>query len=119
MLSAGWDGPKVAWDRRRRSAALLSGRGRPRSPAAAAAADRKRSSDIGGEARHAPWLPSAVSRNMLPVFLIANVATGCINMATDTLTMPDLKAQGIVLAYVTCVAAAAVGLDLANLTLRF
>ena len=56
---------------------------------------------------------------MLPVFLIANVATGCINMATDTLTMPDLKAQGIVLAYVTCVAAAAVSLDLANLTLRF
>ncbi len=79
-------------------------------PAAAAAAH--------AACRLAPWLPAAASRNMLPLFLLANVATGCVNLGSDTLGAPPWHARGIVVAYIAAVAAAAAGLDVAGVTLR-
>ena len=59
-----------------------------------------------------PWLPAAASRHMLPLFLLANLATGAVNIGMDTLGAPDWIARAIVSGYILFVAAAAVGLDL-------
>ena len=58
-----------------------------------------------------PWLPAAASRHMLPLFLLANLATGAVNVGMDTLVAPDWLARVIVSGYIMFVAAAAAGLD--------
>ena len=70
-------------------------------------------STLDGSSRPAsPWLPAAASRHMLPLFLLANLATGAVNIGMDTLGAPDWLARAIVSGYILFVAAAAVGLDL-------
>ena len=64
-------------------------------------------------------MPCAVNRCMLPVFLIANLLTGAINMSVETLTVGDWAARGIVACYLGLVCAAAVVCDLLDVTLRF
>ena len=56
------------------------------------------------------WLLTAASRSMLPTFLVANVVTGAINLAVDTLRVGGGAAGGIVAAYITAVCALPVGL---------
>ncbi|KAG0018160.1 Glucosaminyl phosphatidylinositol (GlcN-PI) nositol acylation protein, partial [Podila clonocystis] len=50
-----------------------------------------------------PPLLEAVNRNGLAVFLVANVLTGLVNMTVQTLYTPDMKALGILVAYMTVV----------------
>ena len=47
----------------------------------------------------------AVNSAFLPTFLIANLLTGGVNAAVDTLTTPPLAATAILAAYVALVAA--------------
>lgn len=58
-----------------------------------------------------PWLPSAFSSNMLPLFLAANLATGAINLGVDTLRVPDGAARLVVGAYAAAVCGLAAALD--------
>ncbi|KAG0327323.1 Glucosaminyl phosphatidylinositol (GlcN-PI) nositol acylation protein [Podila horticola] len=50
-----------------------------------------------------PPLLEAVNRNGLAVFLVANVLTGLVNMTVQTLYTPDMKALGILVAYMAVV----------------
>ncbi len=54
-----------------------------------------------------PTLLSAFSAQQLPVFLLANVLTGVVNMTVDTLIMPDWLARVLVCAYGMAVAGVA------------
>lgn len=65
-----------------------------------------------------PWLPAAASRSMLAVFLSANVLTGGVNMAINTLAVPDAAARGILLLYMAAVVAVAVGLEAGGIVIR-
>ena len=61
---------------------------------------------------------SAVNRNQLLVFLVANVVTGLINMSIDTLAYPDDLALRVILVYAFVVGAIAVLLHSINLTIK-
>jgi phosphatidylinositol glycan class W len=79
---------------------------------------------LGSPQRHlqacSPWLAAAASRNMLVVFLSANLLTGIINMSMDTLGAPDWQGRMVVAAYMAGVACLAAGLDAAGVdVLRF
>ncbi len=65
------------------------------------------------------WVPMAANRCMLPVFLIANVMTGAVNMSIDTLAVGDWSSRGIVACYMGAMCAAAVVCDQLGLTFRF
>lgn len=54
-------------------------------------------------------LLDAANRYMLPLFLLANLLTGAVNLGVDTLAVGDWRARGIVAAYtlVLCCAASA------------
>ncbi|KAG0315462.1 Glucosaminyl phosphatidylinositol (GlcN-PI) nositol acylation protein [Dissophora globulifera] len=54
-----------------------------------------------------PPLLEAVNRNGLAVFLVANILTGLVNLTVQTLYTPDLKALGILTAYMATVSALA------------
>ena len=53
------------------------------------------------------YLLPSISRNQLPVFLVANLLTGAINLTVDTINTPNLTATFIILGYtmLVCVAA--------------
>lgn len=72
-----------------------------------------------GSSRGIPHLLLAVNRNMLLLFLIANLATGAVNMSINTLAVTDWPARAIVTVYITAVSALAVALDYAGLTVKF
>jgi phosphatidylinositol glycan class W len=65
-----------------------------------------------------PLLVRGFSRNMLGVFLAANLMTGGINLAIDTLAVPDVQARAIVAVYMLLNCMLAVGLDAAGVTLK-
>ena len=44
-------------------------------------------------------LLAACSQNMLPLFLVANLLTGAVNLSVNSLTVPDNRAVCIVCAY--------------------
>jgi phosphatidylinositol glycan class W len=69
--------------------------------------------------RGAPHLLLALNRNMLALFLAANLMTGAVNLSINTLAVGDWAARGVVGAYLAALAALAVGLDYAGLTLKF
>ncbi|KAG8950160.1 Glucosaminyl phosphatidylinositol (GlcN-PI) nositol acylation protein [Tulasnella sp. 424] len=48
-----------------------------------------------------PALFEAINRNGLPVFLLANVATGLINLSMQTMYMSDLSAMVVLILYVS------------------
>ena len=63
-------------------------------------------------------LMQALARNQLAVFLVANLATGVINMSMQTLLAGELAGIGITLAYVGVICAGAVSLHARNITLK-
>lgn len=54
-----------------------------------------------------PTLLDALSRHQLIVFLVANLLTGAVNMAVNTLAVGDAAARAVVAAYGMAVAASA------------
>ncbi len=58
-----------------------------------------------------PLLLQAASRNMLPLFLVANLMTGAVNLSMDTLRVSDFAARGLVATYlgVLCALLACLG----------
>ncbi|KAL6755337.1 GWT1-domain-containing protein [Haematococcus lacustris] len=65
-----------------------------------------------------PSLPLAVSQNMLPVFLAANLTTGAVNMGCDTMQIGPGQARAIVMAHVGLVVAIAWLLDRSDVVLK-
>eukprot|EP01134_Creolimax_fragrantissima_P000418 CFRG0418T1 len=61
---------------------------------------------------------SSINRNMLPIFLLANVLTGIINKSIRTLCVPDDLATVILVAYMCTVLLAAGLLHKCNITLK-
>lgn len=60
----------------------------------------------------------AFNRNGLALFLLANLMTGIINMLLPTLTMTDLQAMGVLLAYIAVISAVALLLDMKGLSIK-
>jgi len=58
-----------------------------------------------------PSLPAAFNRNMLPLFLVANLLTGVVNLSMNTLSISDPLALGVISVYATIVCCLAAGLD--------
>lgn len=58
-----------------------------------------------------PWLTEAFNRNMLPLFLVANLATGMVNLSVYTLDVPDQTARCIVVVYAAIICGLAAALD--------
>ncbi|KAJ9507825.1 hypothetical protein QJQ45_019261, partial [Haematococcus lacustris] len=65
-----------------------------------------------------PSLPLAVSQNMLPVFLAANLTTGAVNMGCDTMQVGPGQARAIVMAHMGLVVAIAWLLDRSDVVLK-
>jgi hypothetical protein len=65
-----------------------------------------------------PQLLAAANRNMLPVFLAANLLTGAVNLAVDTLAVGDAGARALVCAYMLLVCLLASGLDWLDISLK-
>jgi phosphatidylinositol glycan class W len=65
-----------------------------------------------------PLLVHGFSRNMLGVFLAANLMTGSINLGMDTLAVPDTQARAIVALYMLANCLLAVELDVRGITLK-
>ncbi len=63
-------------------------------------------------------LMSACSSNMLPLFLLANLMTGAVNLMLDSLLVPDMQAIGIVCLYMVLVCCVAFGLHSNNIQLK-
>lgn len=62
---------------------------------------------------------TAINRNMLFVFLIANVMTGAVNMMMRTLDVSESASVAVVTGYAVVVCAVAVVLHLAEITVKF
>ena len=62
---------------------------------------------------------TAVNRNQLAIFLLANLATGAVNMLTNTLTASDATAFAILTAYVAALTGVAAILHKREITLKF
>lgn len=60
----------------------------------------------------------AFNRNGLPLFLLANLLTGAVNMTLPTIEMTRLASIGILVVYVGTLSAVALALDLYDKTLR-
>lgn len=61
---------------------------------------------------------AACSSNMLPLFLLSNLMTGAVNMAINSLVVPDLQATGIVCTYMVLVCCIALCLHSNNVQLK-
>lgn len=72
-----------------------------------------------GSCRGIPHLLVVVNRNMLSLFLAANLLTGLVNMSVNTLAVGDWMARAIVVAYMMVVAGLAVVLDYVDVTVKF
>lgn len=59
------------------------------------------------------------NRNGLPIFLLANLLTGLVNLSVDTLSMSRLGSLGILLAYCLGLTAVAVTLDSYHISIKF
>jgi len=62
-----------------------------------------------------PWLLAAVNRRLLPVFLVANLLTGAVNLGMDTMGAGDGVAWGVITGYLGVLCGVALGLDAAAL----
>lgn len=60
----------------------------------------------------------AFNRNGLAIFLVANLLTGLVNLTLPTLRMGDLGAMAVLIAYIGVLAAVALGLDKADISLK-
>ncbi len=60
----------------------------------------------------------AYNRNGLPVFLLANLMTGLVNLTLPTLTMGTLPAMGVLVAYAAILTSVAVFLDAHNISIK-
>ncbi|KAH8803137.1 GWT1-domain-containing protein [Xylogone sp. PMI_703] len=60
----------------------------------------------------------AFNRNGLPIFLVANLLTGLINLTVPTLHVNNVQAMGILLAYASILTGLAVGLDVYNISIK-
>jgi len=60
----------------------------------------------------------AYNRNGLPVFLLANLLTGLVNLTVPTLEVGDLGAMGVLLGYAAVVTGVAVGLDVWDVSIK-
>ena len=58
------------------------------------------------------------NRNGLAVFLLANLLTGLVNLTLDTLSMGQMGAMGVLVAYTSLLTAVAVALDSWNLSIK-
>lgn len=65
-----------------------------------------------------PRVLHAVNRNGLAVFLVANLLTGLVNVAVNTLEVGRMGAVGILVAYLGVVVAVAVGLDWRDVSVK-
>lgn len=63
-------------------------------------------------------LMSACSSNMLPLFLLANLMTGAVNLMLDSLLVQDMQAILIVCLYMVLVCCVAFGLHSNNIQLK-
>ncbi|KAK6522673.1 Glucosaminyl phosphatidylinositol (GlcN-PI) nositol acylation protein [Arthrobotrys megalospora] len=66
-----------------------------------------------------PRLLRAFNRNGLIIFLVANIATGLVNLTMNTIETKTLVSMGVLFAYALGVSSLAVGLDLKNITIKF
>jgi phosphatidylinositol glycan class W len=80
------------------------------------------SPDRGTEAERSSFATSRVlaafNKNGLPVFLIANLLTGAVNLSIHTLKVSNGQAMAILLAYGAAVTGIALALDVSNLKLK-
>jgi glucosaminylphosphatidylinositol acyltransferase len=60
----------------------------------------------------------AYNRNGLPIFLVANLLTGLINLTVPTLHVGNLQAMGILLVYAGVLTGLAVGLDMYDVSIK-
>jgi phosphatidylinositol glycan class W len=60
----------------------------------------------------------AFNRNGLPVFLLANLLTGLVNMTVPTLDMGELESMGILIAYISTVSGVALLLDHRGISIK-
>ena len=58
-----------------------------------------------------PCLLAVVNRRLLPVFLVANLGTGAVNMLMDTMEARDVVAWGVMTVYLVGVCGVALGID--------
>jgi glucosaminylphosphatidylinositol acyltransferase len=70
-----------------------------------------KSQDSAVIARSTSRIMRAFNRNGLPIFLIANLVTGMVNLGLNTLDMSSLSAMGVLIAYAACVTGVALLLD--------
>ena len=61
----------------------------------------------------------AYNRNGLPIFLLANLLTGCINLTVNTLTIQRALAMAILLGYAALLTGVALALDEWNISIKF
>ena len=60
----------------------------------------------------------AYNRNGLPIFLLANLLTGLVNMTVPTLDASPVVAMGILVGYTAVVTTVAVVLDIYNISVK-
>ncbi|KAF3079907.1 Glucosaminyl phosphatidylinositol (GlcN-PI) nositol acylation protein [Orbilia oligospora] len=65
-----------------------------------------------------PRLLRAFNRNGLIIFLVANIATGLVNMTMNTIETKTPVSMGVLFAYAVGLSSLAVGLDLKNITIK-
>ncbi|KAF8059100.1 esf1 [Scenedesmus sp. PABB004] len=89
-----------------------------RGAARRAGARRRRERGGRGGSGGAMRLAVAFNRNMLPLFLLANLLTGAVNLSLNTLAVGRWPARAIVGLYMLVLCCAAVALDNAGVTLK-
>jgi phosphatidylinositol glycan class W len=60
----------------------------------------------------------AFNRNGLPIFILANLLTGAVNLSMPTMDMKKLESIGILTAYVGMLSATAIALDVYDITIK-
>jgi phosphatidylinositol glycan class W len=60
----------------------------------------------------------AMNRNGLPIFLLANLLTGAVNLSIKTLDAGTSKSMAVLMSYMAILGATAVGLDYLDLTIK-
>ncbi|KIZ02066.1 Uncharacterized protein MNEG_5891 [Monoraphidium neglectum] len=101
-----------------RTLPLPPGPSGPGGPGAPSSSGSSGGGAAGASGYGAPLLLEAFNRNMLALFLAANLATGAVNLGVDTLSVGHGAARAIVGTYLVAVCLLAVALDALNITLK-